>query len=276
MVMGSVVGGYIMAHGKIATLLQIPEFVIIVGAAVGSMIVGNPAAVLRGIVKSVLGLLKPPPHGKRAFIELLRLLHEILTHARRNGLLSLESHAENPRESDIFKRYPSFSTNHDALEFLADCLRVIVTGIEPFTLDEMMQADLDARHTESGRISAALARTGDALPGFGIVAAVLGVIITMDAAGGDTAMIGKHVAAALVGTFLGVLFAYGLFQPLASATEVRAKAEGQYMGCIRAAMFAMARGDNPLQAVDFARRSVEPELRCSFAEMEAAIKGGRA
>jgi len=273
-VFGSVLGGFIVAKGKIPTLIQPAEFMIILGAAIGSMLIGNPPSVLKDIMRTVLSLVKRNPYDKPAFQELLQMLYELMSRARREGLLSMEAHAEDPEQSDIFKRFPRFHSNHHARDFLADSLRVILFAVEPFTLDEIMQADLDGRHAETNRVVVSLTKVGDAMPGFGIVAAVLGVVITMAEAGGDTAMVGKHVAAALVGTFLGVLMAYGLFAPLAQASDARFKGEAQYMGCIRAAMFAMARGDDPMSATDFARRTLEPAVRVTFSEMETVVKGG--
>lgn len=274
-VFGSIVVGFTMAGGQIAVLIQISEFIVIGGAGLGSILVANPPSVVGQLFKAILGLLKPNPYTKAAYSELLKMLYDLFMLARREGLVALEHHAEKPEESDFFKNYPIFAANHHAMEFLADTLKVIITGtVQPMDLSDMMEADLEVHHAAGSKIPSIFAKTGDAMPGFGIVAAVLGVVITMGSIGGKPEEIGHHVAAALVGTFLGVLLAYGVFQPIAAALENRLAAEGQYMNCIRHALLAFARGDAPLTAVEFARRNVDPAVRCTFSEMEATVKGG--
>lgn len=271
-VMASLVIGFTMAGGKIPVLIQINEYIVILGAATGSVIISSGFGGLTKLIQTVLGLLKPDPFGKAQFTGLLRMLYEIVSQTRREGLVSLEAHIDKPSQSAIFKRYPAFLNCHHALNFLTDGLRLIVDGIDPFMLDELMQADMQARHAEAIKPAQQLQKLGDAMPGYGIVAAVLGVVITMGHVSESAEVVGHHVASALVGTFLGVLMAYGILQPLSAAAEARASSEHQYLECIRSAMLAMARGDNPFLAVDFARRAVEPELRCSFDELEKAVK----
>lgn len=274
-VFGSIIVGFTMAGGQIGVLIQISEFIVIGGAALGAILMANPPSMVGQMIKSVMGLLKGNPYNKNAYNELLKMLYELFLTARREGVVALEHHAEKPHESDLFKRYPSFAGNHHAVEFLADTLKVIITGtVQPFDLAEMMDVDLETHHDAAHKVPKVIANTGDAMPGFGIVAAVLGVVITMGAIGGKPEEIGHHVAAALVGTFLGILLAYGVFAPISAALEGQLASEAQYMNCIRAALLSFARGDAPMTAVEFARRNIAPDVRLSFADLEKAVKGG--
>ena len=268
-VFGAVIGGYVMHHGQIAVLIQPNEFVILGGAGLGSMIIANPPAVLKASVGALMGLLKPNPSGAQAYAELLQVLYEVFQKARKDGLVGLESHIENPEGSDIFQKYPSFLNNHHALSLLCDTLKVLLTGtVEDHNLADILDTDLDKHHHEAMLAPHAITTVGDAMPGFGIVAAVLGVIITMGSIGGAASEIGEKVAAALVGTFLGILLAYGVFAPIAKAMETRLHAEHDYMMCIRTALLCFARGDAPMTAVEFSRRNIEPHERPSFTELE--------
>lgn len=268
-VFGAVIGGYVMHHGELAVLIQVNEFIIIGGAGLGAMIVANPPAVLKGVLTQTLGLFKPNPFGATAYAELLQVLYEIFQKARKDGLVGLEAHIEAPENSDIFQKYPSFSQNHHAVSLLCDTLKVLLTGtVEDHNLAEILDIDLEKHHHEAMQVPHAVTTVGDAMPGFGIVAAVLGVIITMGSIGGAASEIGEKVAAALVGTFLGILLSYGVLNPLAKAMENRVKAEHDYMLCVRTALLSFARGDAPMTAVEFARRNVEPHERPSFSELE--------
>ncbi len=268
-VFGAVIGGYVMHHGELAVLIQPNEFVILGGAAVGTLIIANPPAVLKGVLSQTLGLLKPNPYGAKAYAELLQVLYEVFQKARKDGLVGLESHIESPEASDIFQKYPSFMGNHHAVALLCDTLKVLLTGtVEDHNLADILDVDLEKHHHEGMLVPHAVTTVGDAMPGFGIVAAVLGVIITMGSIGGAASEIGEKVAAALVGTFLGILLAYGVFGPLAKAMETRLHAEHDYMLCIRTALLSFARGDAPMTAVEFSRRNIEPHERPSFAELE--------
>jgi chemotaxis protein MotA len=272
-VFGSVLGGYVMHHGKIAVLIQVSEFIIIGGAAIGALIVANPPALVKRTLQAVVALVRPNPYGEKAYAELLQVLYEVFQTARREGLVGLEAHVEEPEKSEIFRKYPEFVANHHATSFLADTLKVLLTGaVEDHHLAEILDLDLEQQHEEAMAVPHALTRVGDALPGFGIVAAVLGVIITMGSIGGAASEIGEKVAAALVGTFLGILLAYGFVNPLAIAVETRIRAEHAYMACIRTALLSFARGDSPMTSVEFARRNIEPGDRPSFAELEALTK----
>jgi chemotaxis protein MotA len=271
--LGSVVAGYVMHHGHLAVLWQPTELIIIGGAALGAFIVANPIHVVTSSFKAVLGLLKPNSFTGKAYAELLQVLYELFQRARKDGLIGLESHIEEPEKSDIFTKYPSFAKNHHAVAFLADTLKVLLTGtVEDHHLSEILDLDLERHHHEQLAIPAAINSVGDAMPGFGIVAAVLGVVITMGAIGGAASEIGEKVAAALVGTFLGILLAYGIIGPIAKAIESRIGSEHDYMMCIRTALLAFARGDAPMTCVEFARRNIEPSERPSFAELEALTR----
>jgi chemotaxis protein MotA len=268
-VFGAVIGGYVMHHGQIAVLIQPNEFLIIGGAGLGSMVIANPPAVIKGVFAQVMGLLKPNPFGAQAYRELLQVLYDVFQKARKDGLVGLESHIENPEGSDIFQKYPSFLGNHHAVSFLCDTLKVLLTGtVEDHHLAEILDMDLDKHHHEQTLVPTAITTVSDSMPGFGIVAAVLGVIITMGSIGGEASEIGKKVAAALVGTFVGILVAYGMLGPMAKAVESRIAAEHDYMLVIRTALLSFARGDAPMTAVEFARRNIEPHERPSFAELE--------
>jgi chemotaxis protein MotA len=276
-VLGSVIGGYVLHHGKVAVLWQPTEFIIILGAGIGAAIMANPPAVLKNIVMGVIGLLKPNPFGKKAYGELLQVLFQIFNKARKDGLVGLESHIEDPSKSDIFSKYPGFMHHPHAVSLLADTLKVLLTGtIEDHNLAEILDMDLEQHHHEASLVPNAIAVVGDGMPAFGIVAAVLGVIITMGAIGGPPAEIGAKVAAALVGTFVGILLCYGLFGPISKAIEMRVSSEHAYLMCIKTALLSFARGDAPMTAVEFARRNIEPGDRPTFSELEELAKAAKA
>lgn len=273
-VFGSIIGGYVMHHGQIAVLIQVNEFIIIGGAALGALIIGNPSSVIKRSAVAVIGLLKPSPYSHHAYEELLQVLYATFQKARKDGLVGLEAHIEAPEKSDIFRKYPSFLANHHAVSTLCDTLKVLLTGaVENHHLADVLDMDIEQHHHEAMQVPTAITKVGDALPGFGIVAAVLGVIITMGAIGGSAAQVGEKVAAALVGTFLGILLSYGVVGPIAQAIESRIAAEHAYLLTIRTALLAFARGDAPLSAVEFARRSIEPLERPSFAKLEGLLRG---
>jgi chemotaxis protein MotA len=272
-VFGSVIGGYAMHHGNVGVLIQTSEFIIIGGAAMGSLLVANPPSLVKRLFGGVMGLMKANPYNEHAYTELLQVHYDIFQTARKEGLVGLEGHIEDPAQSEIFKKYPTFSANHHAVSFLADTLKVLLTGaVEDHHLSDILDLDLEQQHEEAMAIPQALTRVSDAMPGFGIVAAVLGVIITMGSIGGAASEIGEKVAAALVGTFVGILLAYGVVGPMATALEARVRAEGAYMACIRTALLSFARGDSPMTSVEFARRNIEPVDRPSFAELEALTR----
>jgi chemotaxis protein MotA len=269
--------GYVMHKGNIMVLVQPNELVILGGAAFGSLMAGHGMSGVKGAIQGIMGLLKPDPYTKEAFTDLLRMMYQLFNVARKEGLLGLERHIENPKESDILGKYPTFINNHHATDFFCDTLKVILSGsVGPHDLSEMMELDLEVAHHQASLPVQALQTTSDAMPGFGIVAAVLGVIITMGKIGGEAAAIGMSVAGALVGTFLGILAAYGVLSPIAKALELRLSAEAMYMNCIRHALFSFARGEAPITCVEFARRNIEPTVRPGFTEMETAVKENKA
>jgi chemotaxis protein MotA len=270
---GSVIGGYVMHHGQIGVLIQVNEFIIIGGAAMGAMVIANPMTVIKGVFSGVLGLLKPNPFAHETYSELLQVLYEVFQRARKDGLVGLESHIEEPEKSDIFTKFSHFSSHKAGVALLSDTLKVLLTGaVEDHNLSEILDIDLDQQYEANMHVPHALNQVSDAMPGFGIVAAVLGVIITMGSIGGAASEIGEKVAAALVGTFLGILLSYGVLGPMAKAIENRVKAEHAYMCCIRTALLSFARGDAPMTAVEFARRNIDPHDRPSFAELEALTR----
>ncbi len=273
-VFASIYVGYTMHGGSIAVLVQTSEFIIIGGAALGALLIGNSWSVVKRIVTESMALLRPDPFGEEAHRELLQVLYEIFYIARRDGLIGVESHVEDPEASEVFGKYPGFQHRHHAVAFLADTMKVLLSGtVADHHLAEILDLDLEQYHEEALIVPQSVARVGDAMPGFGIVAAVLGVIITMGKIGGEPAAIGESVAAALVGTFLGVLLAYGVVGPMAQQLELRVRSEHDYLRCIRTAVLSFARGDAPLTSVEFARRSIPPEHRPTFADVEQIISG---
>lgn len=266
-----------MHGGNLAVLNQTSEFIIIGGAGLGALLIGNSVSVVKRIFFECMRLLKSDPFGHEANAELLRVLYELFYVARRDGLLGVEEHVEAPADSELFQKYPHFSQHHHAVSFLADTMKVLLTGtVADHHLAEILDLDLDQYHEEGMVVPHAVAQIADAMPGFGIVAAVLGVIITMGKIGGEPEVVGESVAAALVGTFLGVLLAYGVIGPIAQQLEGRVQSEHDYMRTIRTAVLSFARGDAPLTSIEFARRSIPPEARPSFEEVEEMTREGMA
>jgi chemotaxis protein MotA len=274
-VLGAVMGGYLMEHGQIAVLLQPAELVIIAGAALGTLLIANPLSTLLRIVKGMLQVLKGSPYTKPFYLETMKMMYDLFTQARKQGMAGLEADIEEPAKSPVFSKYPKFLANHHALDFMCDTLRMATTGgVAPFDLDQMMEMDMEVHHQAATQPISALSTVADALPGLGIVAAVLGVVITMGALGGPPEEIGHKVAAALVGTFLGILLCYGFLGPLASNMTKLNDAEADFLRCLRQGVMGFIRGAAPVLAVEFARRSVPGELRPSFKELETLCRGG--
>lgn len=274
-VLGAIAGGYLMDQGKLLVLVQPAELLIIAGSAVGTVIAGNSVATLKKIVKGLAGVFTGSPFTKDFYLENLKMVYELFTMARKSGTAKLEEDVDNPAKSAVFTKYPRFLESHHALHFLCDTLRMAVSGgVEPMDIDAMMELDLEVHHREAHEPIGALATMADSLPGLGIVAAVLGIIITMGALGGPKEEIGRKVAAALVGTFLGVLLCYGIFGPLSSAMSKHSDAEGYYFGFLRMAGLAFVKGLSPMMAVELARRAIPTNVRPTFHEMEAACRGG--
>jgi chemotaxis protein MotA len=275
-VLASVFAGYVFHGGKMGILFQPSEFLIIGGAALGSMIVATPLNVLKQLTAQLSGLSKGGA-AKQEYLELLTMLYNLFRQAQQAGIMALESHAESPRESSLFTGYPKFLVRHGAPEFLCDSLKVMIMGgVTPHDFDALMEQDVETHHHDVMRPSQALARVADALPGLGIVAAVLGVVITMGKIDGEASEIGHSVATALIGTFLGVFLAYGFVGPLASALEGGAGDSTKYFECIKTGLLAAHKGMPPAIAVEFARRVLPDEIRPTFDETEKACRGARA
>ncbi len=263
-----------MEHGHLLVLAQPAELLIIFGAAIGTVITANPLPTLIRMIKEMLALLAGSSYPKAVYTETLKMLYELFAMARKAGNAQLEEEIDNPGKGNILKKYPKFMKSHHAMDFLCDTLRTAISGnVDPIDMDTMMEVDLEVHHHESAESAAALASMADSLPGLGIVAAVLGVVITMGSLGGPKEEIGARVAAALVGTFLGILLCYGVFGPLATAMNKRAEAEGAYFLFLRMAAIAFIKGLSPIVAVELARRSIPHGVRPSFKEMEATCRG---
>jgi chemotaxis protein MotA len=273
-VFGAVLAGYLMEHGNIKVLLQPAELVIIAGAAIGTVLVANPLHILKQIFAGVLGVFKGSKITKPFYLETLKMMYDLLGKARKEGLMSLETDVEDPGKSPIFSKYPKFLKDHHVRDFLCDTLRMAVTGSDPFDLDQLMELDMEVHHQEASQPITALSSMADSLPGLGIVAAVLGVVITMGALGGPPEEIGRKVAAALVGTFLGILLCYGLVGPLAANMSKAADEERAYLGVLRVLVISFLKGTAPIMAVEVGRRAIPGHLRPSFQEVEKTCRAG--
>ncbi len=268
-VIGAIVGGYLMEHGNIRVLLQPAELLIIGGAAAGTVLIANPLHILKKIVAGALGSLKGSRFTKALYLETLKMIFDLLNKGRKEGLVALESDIEEPAKSAILKNYPAFLNDHHSRDFVCDTMRMAITGgVEAFDLDQMMELDMEVHHHESSQPVSALSTVADSLPGLGIVAAVLGVVITMGALGGPPEEIGKKVAAALVGTFLGILLCYGFVGPLSQNMAKAIEDEHSYQYVLRVAIVAFVKGQAPIMAVELARRAIPGRVRPSFKEVE--------
>ncbi len=277
LVFGAVIGGFLMEKGKLMVLVQPSELLIIGGAAIGTVLVANPLPVIIKIIKSVLGVLAGNPYTKAYYLESLKMLNDIFQFARKSGTAKLEEDVENPEKSATFSKYPKMLKDHHMLHFVCDTLRLSVSGVvASHDLDAILENDIDVHHHEQMTPVKALSTVADALPGLGIVAAVLGVVITMGALSGPPSEIGEKVGAALVGTFLGILLSYGVVAPIAGSIEKIVDASSQFYQVLRAGLMAFAKGMAPSIAVEFARRAIPHDVRPTFKEMEAACKGGAA
>ena len=276
-VFGAVIGGFLMEKGHIAVLVQPAELLILVGAAVGTLLVANPMHIIKGVVAGLMGVLKGSHFGKPRYLSTLKMMYQFLNKVRKEGLLSVEMDVEKPNESSIFKNYPEFLNDHHARDFVCDTLRTAITGgVEPFDMDQMMELDMEVHHHAAMQPVDALTTVADALPGLGIVAAVLGVVITMGSLGGPPEQIGEKVAAALVGTFLGILLCYGVAGPLSSNMSKTADEHNEYLHVLRVLLLSFLKGSAPMIAIELGRRAIPAHVRPSFDEMEKNCKGGGA
>src|SRR5580692_3282976 len=272
-VLGSVLGGFVMAGGHPLALMHLSEFVIIGGAAFGAMVLMSPKKVLIDLFKQLLGTLKGTPYTKQAYDELFKALYELFMLGRRSGMVALEEHVMNPDTSSIFSKYPSFQHNHHAVQFLCNGLRPIIDGkIKPDQLKLLLEIELNAMDEEHEKPVGVLTKAADAMPGFGIVAAVLGIVITMASIAGPIEQIGERVAAALVGTFLGIFISYGFMNPLAVNMEFINMAGMTYIRCIASSVIGFANGMSPIMAVEVARRGLSSEVKPSSDDLETMLK----
>ena len=272
-VFGSIIGGYLIEKGNLMVLVQPAELITIGGAAIGTLLIANPLHIVKAMIAGVLGVLSPSKFSKARYLDTLKMMFELCNKVRKKGLIGIEDDIEKPAESEIFKQYPAFLKDHHAQAFVCDTLRTAITGgVEPFDMDQMMELDMEVAHHETMQPISALSTVADALPGLGIVAAVLGVVITMGSLGGPPEEIGKKVAAALVGTFLGILMCYGLVGPLASSMTKEAESQNSYLHEIRVVILAFLKGLAPILAIEMGRRAVPEHVRPSFDEMETACK----
>lgn len=267
-VFGAITGGYLMEGGALLVLYQPAEFVIIGGAAIGSLLVSTPMHVLRDMLRQIKAVMGGPTPSSD-YVELLKMLYQVFKQAQAQGVMSLEPQFEDPANSPLLTKYPTFMARHHSVNLLADSVKIlIVGGIAAHDLEALLDEDLHSHHQAALQPSKVLNRIGDALPGLGIVAAVLGVVITMGHIDGPPSEIGHSIGAALVGTFLGILLSYGAAQPLASALEQRVNDDEFYNLCIKAGLLALHKGHPPAVAIEFARRVLPHEVRPSFDETE--------
>jgi chemotaxis protein MotA len=271
-VFGCVVAGYLMEHGNLRVLMQPAELIIIGGAAIGTVLIANPLHILKSIAAGIMGVFGGSKFGKQRYIDTLKMMFDLLNKARKEGLMALEGDVEEPDKSPILSARPEFLKHHHVRDFVCDSLRMAITGVDAFELDQMLDLDMEVHHHDASQPTAALSSMADSLPGLGIVAAVLGVVITMGALGGPPEEIGHKVAAALVGTFLGILLCYGLVGPIAASMTKIAEDEHAFLYVLRVLMVSFLKGTAPIMAVEVARRAVPGHVRPSFKELEQACR----
>lgn len=277
-VLGSVLGGFVMEGSSLLLLWHPLEVVIICGAALGAFLISNPLKVVKQAFSGAVGLVKGGKYGKAEYVELLKLIYDILVMMRKEGVLALERHIEDVNKSEIFKKYPKILADLHMMEFITDCLRLISGGnLDPHELESLLEYELETHHKEAAEPAHAVQKVSDALPGFGIVAAVLGIVSTMATIdGASTTEIGHKVGAALVGTFLGILVAYGFVGPIAAAMEHKIHEEGKAFEVVKMALVASVRGYPPPVAVEFARKLLFSAVRPTFQDLEATLRGKKA
>ncbi len=275
-VFGCIVGGYLMEHGNLRVLLQPAELLIIGGAAAGTLLIANPLHIIKKIAGGIGGVFGGSKFGKQTYIDALKTMYDLLNRARKDGLMALEADVEDPSKSPVLSKNATFLKNHHVRDFVCDSLRMAITGFDAFELDQMLDLDMEVHHHDEAQATGALSTVADSLPGLGIVAAVLGVVITMGALGGPPEEIGHKVAAALVGTFLGILLCYGFIGPIASNMAKSAEEEHAFLHVMRVLMVSFLKGTAPIMAIEVARRAIPGHVRPSFKETEQACRGGGA
>jgi chemotaxis protein MotA len=274
-VLAAVLGGFAMSGGPFAVLLQPNELVIIGGAALGTLVISAPGRIGKRVLNALKRAFQNHIPSPADYADLLKLLYGVFQLTRREGMLALESHLESPHESLLFKKYPSVTARHHAMSFLCDGLRQLVDGCSVSELALLFETELDTLHEEEHQPITLLKTTSDALPGLGIVAAVLGIVITMGHMDGGPEVIGHHVAAALVGTFLGILLCYGVLAPIATSIELQANAETRFLLAIREGVLCAARGNAPELSVEFARRVIFSDERPTSKEMPKLLASAK-
>ncbi|HEC14524.1 MAG TPA: flagellar motor stator protein MotA [Rhodospirillales bacterium] len=271
-VIASVLGGYAGAGGHLATLWMPLEFIIIFGAGIGAYLISSPKKILAATGNAFGMVFKGPKYKKESYLELLGVLYSVFKLAKSKGDLALESHVENPNESDLFQKFPSFLADHHAVEFTCDYLRLLTLGTNnPFELEAIMDQELEVHHTEHHDITAALQNLADGLPALGIVAAVLGVIHTMGSITEPPEVLGELIGGALVGTFSGILMSYGFMAPFAGSVGSTFAADSHYMVCIKSAIIAHVQGYAPQVSIEFARKTLASDVRPTFVEVEEMV-----
>ncbi|MDA3859916.1 MAG: flagellar motor stator protein MotA [Melioribacteraceae bacterium] len=273
-VLGAVVSGFILSGGDIHLLIQPYEVLVIVGVAIGSVLISTPLPMMKKLVSGVMGAIKGFHNSKQDYLELLKSFNELFLVAQRDGLLSIEAHIEHPKESTILSQNKKFVEDDFMTEFFCDSMKVMLTGsVPPHDLEELMDSEIETYEIESEPIAGTIATVGDAFPALGIVAAVLGIIITMGSINEGPAVVGHHVAAALVGTFLGVLLAYGIVGPISVKMHHDIEDKKRHLVTIKTAVLAYAKGNPPMIALEIARRTIFSDNRPSFGELENFLRG---
>ena len=276
-VLASVIGGFVMVGGQLLALWHVNEIIVICGSALGAWIIATPPKVMKQALRAMSQLAKGPRYRRADYVDLLKLIYELLQKMRRDGMMSIEAHIENPKDSTIFQKYPKILADHHMRDFITDCLRLIVGGnMNPHELESLLEYELETHHHEALEPSHSVQKIADALPGFGIVAAVLGIITTMSIVGSAApSEIGQKVASALVGTFLGILISYGFVGPMSAAMENRANEDGKALEVVKMALVASLRGYAPAVAIEFARKLLFSDVRPSFQDLEADLKSAK-
>jgi chemotaxis protein MotA len=273
LVLGSVLGGFVLAGGHVGAMLQPLELLMIAGAALGAFVVGNPVKTLKATLGAIPTLFKGSKYTKAMYMELMALLYEILTKVRKEGLMSIERDTESPGESALFGKYPGILADHHLTEFITDYLRLMVSGnLNPMEIENLMDNEIDTHHHEGSVPATAIQKVGDGLPAFGIVAAVMGVVHTMESVGLPPSELGLLIAHALVGTFLGILLAYGFVGPLSGLLEQKLDESSKILQTVKVTLLASLNGYAPALAVEFGRKVLYSTERPTFIELEEHVK----
>jgi chemotaxis protein MotA len=275
-VLASVIGGYLLEGGLLGVLWQPVELLIIGGAALGSFFISAPKSVIFGTFKNVFKVFTAAEAGKQTYLDILSVLYTLMNMARRDGIVSIEPHVNKPDGSAVFTKYPSVLKNHEVRDFICDNFKVLLAGnIEPHQFESLMDIDMAASHKHESNTPNAINKVADSLPGLGIVAAVLGIVLTMGKINEPPEVLGKSIGAALVGTFLGILMCYGFGGPMASNLEYQVKENHSMLEVVKSGLVGFSSGFPPMLAVEAARRAVSGHARPSFEELEGALKGGQ-